>query len=91
MVLPITVKQLDSATGIQIFPPPMQNFWFVEDELVVLIGDLVQAHGEPPHSPPPEMVTGSPWMTINDIPVCRQGDLAYCGCSTTGRPWWSIT
>lgn len=91
MIRGITVKALDSAVGVQIPPPPMQDFWFVEDELVVLIGDLVEGHGPPPHSPPPQMVTGSDWMTINGIPVCRRGDLAACGHETTGRPWWKIT
>lgn len=85
----ITVLTLDVAGGNQLTSP--QDFWFVEDELVQLIGGTVESHGPPPHSPPPEMVTGSDWMFINDIPVCREGDLASCRHSTSGRPWWFIT
>lgn len=91
MIRGIAVKQLDRAGGVQILPPPMQDFWFVEDNLVVLIGDLVEAHGPTPHSPPPPMAEGSHWMTINGIPVCRRGDRAVCGHPTTGRTWWKIT
>lgn len=53
-----------------------------EGKTVALVGDLVN-----PHSPyPPDeahhyatLVTGSPDITINGIPVVREGDLASCG------------
>lgn len=85
----ITVLDLDVAGGNQLSSP--QQFWYVEHKLVQLIGGTVRSHGPPPHAPPPPMVTGSHWFTINDIPVCRQGDVPVCGCPTTGRPWFFIT
>lgn len=85
----ITVLDLDVAGGNQL--ASLQDFWLVENELVQVIGGVVRPHGPPPHSPPPPMATGSPWFSLNGIPVCRQGDVAVCGHRTTGRPWFFIT
>ncbi len=84
----IAVVSLDTAGGAQMgsqFAP-----WTVEGQVIVGIGDLVQAHGPAPHSPPPPMVTGSDWFTIDGIPVCREGEVAACGHATTGRAWFTI-
>lgn len=45
----------------------------------VRIGDVVAAHGLPPHSPAPVMTTGSATVLVNGIPLCRTGDIASCG------------
>lgn len=85
----IAVKAKDSAGGAQIAGG--QTFWFVEDQLVVVKGDPVTPHPPfPPHSTNPVMAEGSSWMTLNGIPVCREGHKANCGHSSTGRGWWDI-
>ena len=85
----VAVNALDSAGGAQ---SVQANEWFkVEAQPIVVIGDLVEAHGVPPHSPPPAMVQGSSWFRVNGSPVCRAGHLASCGHPTTGRPWFRIT
>lgn len=85
----ITVKALDAAGGAQLAGG--QDFVTVEDQLVVLLGDPVTPHGPPPHGPfPPIMVQGTDWLTINGVPVCREGHAASCGHPTTGRSWAEI-
>jgi hypothetical protein len=84
----VAVNALDSAGGAQM---TQANTWFrVEAEPIVVIGDLVTAHGDPPHSPPPPMVTGAAWFRVGTIPVCRAGDAASCGHATSGRPWFRV-
>lgn len=85
----IAVHALDSAGGAQMTE---KNPWVrIEGQPVVVIGDLVAAHGDPPHSPPPPMVEGEAWARINGIPICREGHHASCGHATTGRPWARLT
>ncbi|PZU93125.1 MAG: hypothetical protein DI527_07705 [Chelatococcus sp.] len=84
----ITVKGLDVAGGAQIAGG--QEFVTVGGALVVLLGDPVTPHGPPPHSPLPVMVEGCSWLTINAIPVCREGHAASCGHPTTGRDWVQV-
>lgn len=81
----IAVKGLDAAGGAQIAGG--QGFVTVAGALVVVLGDPVEPHGPPPHSPTPVMAQGSAWLTINGIPVCRAGHAASCGHATTGRDW----
>ncbi|TXH32530.1 MAG: hypothetical protein E6Q98_24710 [Rhodospirillaceae bacterium] len=89
----VAVHALDAAGGAQMTEA---NDWFrIEGEPVVVIGDLVAAHGEPPHSPPPAMVEGSDWFRVGATakaakPVCREGHHASCGHATSGRPWFRI-
>lgn len=84
----IAVKALDSAGGAQIAGG--QDFVTVEGQLVVLLGDPVEPHGPPPHSPMPVMAEGCDWFTIDGVPVCREGHSASCGHPTTGRAWAQI-
>lgn len=85
----IAVRTLDSAGG-----PHMgggQDWFIVDGEPVVVLGDQITPHGLPPHGPlPPTMVEGSDWMSIDGIPVCREGHLASCGHASTGRGWYTI-
>jgi len=84
----IAVRILDFAGGAQLSGHAL---WFEIDHLaVVCVGDPVEPHGDPPHSPRPVMVTGVNWFTIDGIPVCREGNLASCGHATSGRPWFDI-
>lgn len=83
----IAVKSLDTAGGAQLAGG--QSFFFVDDQLAVVVGDPVTSHGKLPHAAP-VMVQGSPWMTLDGKPVCRSGDLASCGHASTGRSWFSI-
>jgi len=90
MTYGIAVVTLDRAVGRQL---GNQNApWTVEGQVIVGIGDLVEAHEPfvPLHSPPPPMVEGSDWMTIDGIPVCREENKAACGHPTTGRPWFTL-
>lgn len=84
----VAVNALDTAGGAQ---SVQANHWFrLGGQPVVVIGDLVEAHGEPPHSPPPAMVEGSAWFRINGVPICRAGHRASCGHATTGRPYFRV-
>lgn len=78
----ITVKGIDSAVGAQ--KAGGQTTWFVNEQLIVLLGDPVEGHGLPPHAAP-TMVQASGWMTINGVPVVHAGDKANCGHATTGQ------
>lgn len=86
----IAVKQLDEAGGAQTAQPG--NDWvIVENQPVVVVGSRVEPHPLlPPHTTGPPMVAGVGWFTIDGIPVCRAGDAAECGHTTTGRDWFQI-
>ena len=83
----ITVKTTDSAGGIQI--EGSGDPWTVEGQPIVRLGDDVQPHGPGAHGGP-IMAQGSSWMTIDGVPVCREGHLANCGHPTTGREWFTL-
>lgn len=83
----IAVKALDSAGGSQL--AGQQSEWTVEGQPIVLKGDPVVGHGLPPHAGP-TMAEGSGWMTLNGIPVVREGNLATCGHASTGRGWFTL-
>lgn len=83
----IAVKGSDSAGGTQLAGG--QSKWKVEGQPIVLLGDPVAGHGDAPHSGP-VMAAGSSWMTINGVPVVRQGNAASCGHPSTGRGWFTL-
>lgn len=84
----VAVNALDAAGGVQ---QTQANTWFrVAGQPIVVIGDTVAGHGDPPHSPPPAMVTGAAWFRVGGIAVCRDGDVAACGHATSGRPWFRV-
>lgn len=85
----IAVKALDEAGGAQLAGG--QGWFQVEGQLVVLLGDPVTPHPPfPPHTTGPVMAEASDWMTIDGVPVCREGNAASCGHTTTGRSWWTL-
>jgi uncharacterized Zn-binding protein involved in type VI secretion len=76
-------RNKDIAAGQQI--GRRQNFVFVEGELWMVKGDINQPHGVSPHVPgPDQMAQGSSFISIQGIPICREGHLAGCGHPTTG-------
>lgn len=83
----ITVKNTDSAGGTQIGGSGAP--WTVEGQPIVRLGDPVAGHGIGPHAGP-VMAQGSSWMTIDGVPVCREGHLASCGHPATGRGWFTL-
>lgn len=83
----IAVKALDSAGGQQLNGG--QNFFKVDAQNVILLGDQIDPHGAGLHGAP-VMAEGSDWMSLNGTPVCREGHLANCQHPSTGRPWFRI-
>jgi uncharacterized Zn-binding protein involved in type VI secretion len=83
----IAVRGLDAAGGAQLNGG--QNFFRVEGQNVVRLGDPVTPHGLPPHAAP-VMAQGSGWMSLNGVPVCREGHAASCGHATSGRAWFRL-
>ena len=83
----IAVQGLDAAGGAQLAGG--QSWFRVGGRLVVLRGDPVAGHGDPPHASP-VMAGGSGWMTLDGTPVCRAGHAATCGHTSSGRGWWTI-
>lgn len=56
---------------------------FVNGQSKTRIGDFVAGHGICPHCGP-QMAEGSGTVIVNNIPTCRAGDKATCGCPATG-------
>lgn len=71
----------DTAGGLIV--GALQDLVTVEGTLWAVLGDPVQGHGIAPHAAP-VMAQGSSFITINGIPVCREGHLASCGHPATG-------
>lgn len=51
---------------------------FCNGNLVMRLGDRVAPHGSWEHAPYPPMVTASPTVFVEGMPVCAVGDLAAC-------------
>lgn len=77
----ISLVGVDSAGG-RITGPGASN-WTWNGSPISLQGDNVAPHGDSPHRSA-KIAQGSPWMTINGIPVTRQGSPATCGHTATG-------
>jgi len=77
----ITRKGQDAAGGVLVGG---SGNVFVNSKGAVRQGDLVAAHGKPPHAPSPVMVGKSGTVFVNGIGVCRQGDAASCGHPASG-------
>ena len=83
-------RAMDTAAGAQI--GARQTFVTVESMLWMVLGDVNAAHGLFPHVPGPDaMAQGSSFVSINGIPVCREGRLAGCGHPTTGAQFMKIS
>lgn len=84
----IACKSVDAAGGTQIAGG--QSKFKVRGQLAVVLGDKVEPHGEPPHSPLPVMVQATGRFRIQGIATCRAGHVASCGHPTSGRPFFRI-
>lgn len=74
---------VDTAAGAQM--GLQQGTVYVEGHLWMVLGDVNAAHGILPHVPGPDAMVGhSSTVSIEGIPVCREGDAAGCGDPTTG-------
>ena len=71
---------VDVAGGYDIHDSPSV---FANNNPVVRIGDQIAGHGRSPHDGP-VMVSGSSNVFINNIPTCREGDIASCDHPTSG-------
>ncbi len=77
----IARKTIDSAGGVQLAGG--QVTVYANGALVVVLGDPVAGHGDPPHAAP-VMVQASTTVFAGGIRVCRAGDAASCGHASTG-------
>ena len=59
------------------------NNVFANNKPVVRVGDLIAAHGLPPHNAP-VMISGSDTVFTNNKQTCKDGDIASCGHPTSG-------
>lgn len=67
----------------------IQTWGTLNGQLINTIGAIVFAHENHPQN---EMVEGSPWFSINGIPVCRMGDKAACGHpAIASQTWFDIS
>jgi uncharacterized Zn-binding protein involved in type VI secretion len=77
----IARKGLDAAGGVQLAGG--QGSVHANGARVVVLGDPVAGHGEPPHAAP-VMAQASASVFAGGKPVCRAGDAASCGHATSG-------
>lgn len=84
----ITRVNQDSAGGVIV--GALQDFVTVEGTPWSVLGDAVAGHGPDAHGGP-VMAQGSSFITINGIPVCRQGHQATCGHPATGSSSMKIS
>lgn len=83
-------RSMDTAAGAQI--GANQTLVTVQGMLWMVLGDVNTPHGFFPHVPGGDnMAQGSSFVSINGIPVCRQGHKAGCGHPTTGADWFKIS
>jgi uncharacterized Zn-binding protein involved in type VI secretion len=78
-------RRLDSAGGTQ--AGGHQNWFLIDGEPVVVIGDPVEPHGPPVPHDAAVMAEGLDWFTLDGKPACRAGHAASCGHATTGADW----
>lgn len=63
--------------------------WTVLGKPISLLGDGVAGHGTGAHAGP-VMVESSAWMSINGVPVVREGNRASCTDAANGNPWMTL-
>ena len=77
----ISLVGIDQA-GDTIAGPGKPN-WTWNGVPISVVGDAIKPHGAGPHMGA-TIQTGSPWMSIDGIPVTRAGSPATCGHVATG-------
>lgn len=85
----IALVGIDSAGGTHLGGG--QNVLYIDGVAAVVVGDPVANHGSGSNRHTGvTMVTGSSVLFIDGKAVCRAGDLASCGHSSTGQDWFNI-
>jgi uncharacterized Zn-binding protein involved in type VI secretion len=77
----VSLIGIDQA-GDTIVGPGNPN-WTWNGVPISIVGDTIKPHKAGPHIAA-KIADGSPWMTIEGIPVTRAGSLATCGDVATG-------
>lgn len=85
----ITLRNIHSAGGVINATPPVQDWWSIDNELVVCKGDTIKPHGKRPHDTA-KISEGTDWFTIDGNPVCNSGKKATCLHVANGSDWWFI-
>ena len=83
-----SVTTVDSAGGVIL--PSHNTFVTYNGKFYAVVGDPVTSHGIAPHNAA-VMATGSSFVTINGIRLCRQGDIASCGHAATGSSFLNVS
>lgn len=76
----VGVTGRDTAGGMVL---PTSTHVKVNGRPVALHGDVVAAHGNPPHSPAPTLIA-SRNIKVNGVPIAITGDSATCGHTLSG-------
>jgi uncharacterized Zn-binding protein involved in type VI secretion len=77
----VSLIGIDQA-GDTIVGPGNPN-WTWNGVPISIVGDTIKPHKAGPHIAA-KITVGSPWMTIEGIPVTRAGSAASCGDVATG-------
>ena len=85
--MPGICRDADDAAGGALIKS--QSTVFANGKNVIVNGDSVTGHGDPPHDAP-TMIAGSDSVFIGGIAVCNAGDLATCGHAASGSSTVSV-
>ena len=85
--MPGICRDADDAAGGALIKS--QSTVFANGKNVIVNGDSVTGHGDPPHDAP-TMIAGSDSVFIGGIAVCNAGDLATCGHAASGSSTISV-
>lgn len=77
----VSLVGIDSAGGV--IQGPGKPNWTWNGAPMSVVGDDVTGHGSGSHASA-KMVQGSPWFTIDGIPVVRATSKASCNDEATG-------
>ena len=78
--MPGICRDNDTAGGDLI---PSQSTVKANNNDVIVAGDAVAGHGDPPHAAP-TMTAGSNNVFVGNVAVCNAGDAASCGHTASG-------
>ena len=76
----VSVSGVSRAGGVHL--TPAQDFVFIEDRLVTLVGTRVADHGDSPHNNA-RTANATSHVTIEGVRISRDGEPATCGHPNT--------